>query len=63
VVLEDGVPFPMPHALHEDIRELGGGRYSCWHGSVLFSTPDGSDPNCNGRHYTLALAPASDDDR
>ncbi len=55
VVLEDGVPLPLPHALHEDIRHLGAGRYSCWRGEVLFSTSDGSDPNRNGRRYTLGL--------
>lgn len=59
IVLEDGVPLPLPHALHEDIRRLGAGRYSCWRGEVLFSTPDGTDPNRNGRCYTLALAPAA----
>ena len=59
VVLEDGVPLPLPHALHEDIRRLGAGRYSCWGGEVLFSTPDGTDPNRNGRCYTLALTAAA----
>jgi radical SAM protein with 4Fe4S-binding SPASM domain len=59
VVLENGAPLPLPHALHDDIRNLGGGRYSCWQGAVLFSTPDGSDPNRNGRRYTLALAPCA----
>lgn len=46
-----------PHSLHSDIRELGGGRFSHWHNGnrevFLFSTSDGSDPNSNGRVYTV----------
>lgn len=37
--------------LHDTIRQLGGGRYSVWHGYVVFSTPDHSDPRTNGVHY------------
>ena len=63
-VLEDGVPLPLPHALHEEIRRLGAGRYSHWtfrggadrngtpYREVLFSTTDNSDPTSNGRRYT-----------
>jgi hypothetical protein len=29
-------------ALHKDISELGGGRYSVWHGQLYFSLPDGA---------------------
>ena len=58
VVLEDGVPLALPHALHVDIRRLGAGRFSCWRSEVLFSTSDGTDPNRNGRRYTLSLASA-----
>ncbi len=30
VILEDGVPLARPHALHDEIRRLGQGRYSHW---------------------------------
>ena len=38
---------------HEDVRGLGGGRYSIWRGSLHFSTPDNSSPLSNGRRYEL----------
>lgn len=53
VVLEDGVPLPHGHAAHDDIRTLGGGRYSHWGDTIYFATPDGSDPRHNGRAYTV----------
>jgi hypothetical protein len=53
-VLEDGRPLPGPaSALHDDIRQIGRGRYSFWHGHVYFSTSDNSDPRVNGRSYTI----------
>lgn len=55
---EDGVPLPMPRALHEDIRDLGQGRYSHWGGSLYLSTSDNSDPRMNGRTYSVAERPA-----
>lgn len=42
-----------PHSLHEDIRTLGGGRYSHWNENLYFSSSDGSDPNNNGRKYRV----------
>ncbi|MBX3464989.1 MAG: hypothetical protein KF830_17610 [Planctomycetes bacterium] len=53
VVLEDGVPLPHAHAAHDDIRRLGGGRYSHWGDNVYFATRDDSDPRTNGRRYTV----------
>jgi len=55
VLLEDGRPLGPAHALHDEVRQLGGGRFSHWAGSLLFSTSDGSDPRRNGRSYTLAI--------
>lgn len=52
-VLEDGVALPHGCALHDDIRRLGGGRYSVWRGCVYLSTLDGSHPAANGRCYEL----------
>jgi hypothetical protein len=52
MVYEDGRMLGLAHGLHDHIRDLGGGRFSHWEQSVFFSTPDGSDPNENGRTYT-----------
>jgi hypothetical protein len=41
------------HTLHDEVRSLGGGRYSHWMGELIFSTSDGSDPNTNRRNYTI----------
>jgi hypothetical protein len=54
ILLENGIPLPGPaNVLHDDIRSLGGGRYSFWKGTVYFSTPDNSDPRTNGRQYVI----------
>jgi hypothetical protein len=58
ILCEDDRPFGFPHSLHSEISDKGGGRYSHWLGAVYFSTPDGSDPNSNGRLYTLVLTRA-----
>lgn len=52
-LLEDGVPLPFPGTIHDEIRKLGGGRYSVWGRSLYFSAPDNSDPSDNGRTYEL----------
>jgi hypothetical protein len=51
---ENGRVLGPQHALHADIRKYGGGRYSHWHDSIIFSSSDGSDPRANGRHYSIA---------
>ena len=54
-LLEDGKPLGPAHALHQSISEEGGGRYSHWSDNTLiFSTSDNSDPNANGREYSVA---------
>ncbi|RME49663.1 MAG: hypothetical protein D6795_11380, partial [Deltaproteobacteria bacterium] len=68
---EDGVPLGPRMALHEEIRRKGGGRYSHWGDTLIFSTSDNSDPNENGRRYTFrilslpytTLSPTSQADR
>ncbi len=55
VITENGRPLGPGHALHDDIRTLGDGRYSLWAGGVYFSSSDGSDPATNGRRYALRL--------
>jgi Sulfotransferase family len=54
-IFEDGRPLGPAHALHEYIRVLGGGSYSHWRDRLLFSSSDNSDPNVNGREYSIRL--------
>ena len=55
VLYEDDRSLGPAHSLHEDIRHLGGGRYSHWHGNLYFSSSDHSDPRTNGREYKIVL--------
>ena len=41
------------HARHDEVAELGGGRFSHWDRVLVFSTPDNSDPRTNGRIYSV----------
>jgi hypothetical protein len=52
---ENHVPLAPRHASHAAIAADGGGRYSHWDGTLLFSTRDGSDPNTNGCVYTVYI--------
>jgi hypothetical protein len=52
-LFENGVPLGPPHALHDDIRKLGEGRFSHWGSQIYFSTSDNSAPATNGRLYTV----------
>jgi len=54
-LLEDGVPIGPAHSLHSEIIHKGCGRYSHWHGQLLFSTSDNSDPRHNGRNYHVLV--------
>src|SRR6187402_3532291 len=51
VLLENGKRIGVPHSLHQDIGNLGAGRYSHWGDSLIFSSSDGSSPATNGRTY------------
>ena len=53
VLYEDLNPLPYQHALHDDIRRHGNGRYSHWISHLLFASSDNSDPNTNGRKYQI----------
>lgn len=55
ILLEDGQIIGPAHTIHEDIRKLGGGCYSHWGNDLYFSTSDNSDPNKNGRRYSIKL--------
>lgn len=51
------------HALHDVIRQVGGGAYSHWSGVLRFSTSDGSDPRTNGRRYWVCDMPIEAEDQ
>ena len=54
-LFEDGKPLGPPRAIHQDIREKGGGRYSHWtEQGLYFSASDNSDPRAKGRRYEVA---------
>ncbi|GJM21720.1 MAG: hypothetical protein DHS20C15_16350 [Planctomycetota bacterium] len=59
-LLENGRLLGPAHSPHDEIRELGGGRYCHWGRQLLFSTSDGSDPTSNGRTYTVLLLDDAD---
>ena len=52
-IFENGIPLTRPHSNHNDIRELGNGRYSHWGSGIFFSTSDNSDPNTNNKSYEI----------
>jgi hypothetical protein len=52
-LFEDGQALPYAHSSHDDIREIGAGRYSHWGDTVFFSSSDNSDPSKNGRRYSV----------
>ena len=55
LLFEDGKPLGPARAMHKDIREKGGGRYSHWTRDGLYmSASDNSDPRKNGRKYEVA---------
>jgi hypothetical protein len=43
------------HSVHSEIRTEGDGRFSHWDKELYFSTSDNSDPNSNGRTYTVTV--------
>ena len=52
-LFENGRALPHPHSSHDDIREIGAGRYSHWGDALYFSSSDNSDPSKNGRRYSV----------
>ena len=43
------------HNNHDEIRNVGSGRFSHWGSTLYFSTSDNSDPRINGRHYKAVV--------
>lgn len=60
VLCENGTPLTVRHSQSIGIWYCGGGRYNHGGTSLFFATYDNSDPNANGRRYTVRLsAPSS----
>jgi hypothetical protein len=54
---EDGHPIGRPHVPHADIASKGGGAYSHWNNTLIFTSRDNSDPRINGhKYYATATA-------
>jgi 2-polyprenyl-3-methyl-5-hydroxy-6-metoxy-1,4-benzoquinol methylase len=51
-LFEGDAPLGPVHAPHEQIRRYGGGAFSHWDKTLVFSTTDNTDPNTNERPYT-----------
>ena len=41
------------HSAHPEIAKEGHGRYSHWINSLIFSSSDNTNPNTNGRTYSV----------
>ncbi|MEO1135261.1 MAG: methyltransferase domain-containing protein [Pseudomonadota bacterium] len=52
-LMEDSVALGPPHTAHQLIEKEGSGAFSHWGAWLYFSTTDGSDPNRNGRVYSV----------
>lgn len=52
-LFENGIPLGAANSLHDDIRNIGNGRYSFWYDTLYFSSSDNSDPRINGRTYEI----------
>ena len=52
-LFEDGKALGPMNSLHEEIRRKGNGGFSHWAGQLYFSTSNNSDPNVNGRNYSI----------
>ena len=52
-LFENDTELAYPNAGHDDVRQLGNGRYSVWHGWLYFSSSDELNPLNSGRRYRL----------
>jgi hypothetical protein len=55
ILLENGQPIGRPHVSHGGIAEKGAGSFSHWNSTIYFSASDNTDPNENGRSYSLRI--------
>jgi hypothetical protein len=57
VLFEDGIGLGPPHAVHDLIRQKGGGLFSHWQDTLYLSSSDNTDPRINGRAYRVYAPP------
>jgi hypothetical protein len=55
LMCENKLVLGPPHTAHAEIARDGWGRFSHYGDSVIFSSSDYSDPNSNGRQYTIVV--------
>ena len=55
ILFEDGNPLRRGHEHHDIIAGTGRGAYCHWERYLFFSTSDNTDPNKNGRSYSIAI--------
>lgn len=60
ILLEDGAPLSHPHSRSDLISSQGLGRYQHYGNELRFSTSDNSNPETNGRVYSIALGDLPD---
>jgi hypothetical protein len=54
-LFEDDREIGPGHSLHDEIREIGGGRFSHWGRQCWFSSSDNADPTSSGRCYRILV--------
>jgi hypothetical protein len=60
-LFENGIELGPAHATHDDIRNIGQGRFSHWSNTdgtaeaIRFSAKDNSDPRSNGKSYSYCI--------
>jgi hypothetical protein len=55
VVCENGRLTGPAHTPYAEVVKLGLGRFSHYRSEVVFSSADNTDPNTNGRQYTIVV--------
>ena len=55
-VFQGDTQLPWPHAFHDDLRNIGLGRFSHWGTSLIFSTLDNADPNATKDKFRMLIA-------
>lgn len=58
MIYEEGRTLGPAHSVHDLIQKIGQGRFSHWGETLFFSTSDNSDPNTNGRKYSISISAA-----
>ena len=53
VLKENNTILENIHCVHEEIRQMGGGKYSFWHGALLFSSSNGK--NIKKNKYSILI--------